>query len=96
MKTLSVKDWRSKAEKLFGKDMKQWRFKCVSCGNIQTIQDFIDADIDAPVCKAHFSCIGRWKKGVGCDWTLGGLLQIHEQEVVDEDGDIIKTFEFDE
>ncbi|HVX56942.1 MAG TPA: VVA0879 family protein [Candidatus Saccharimonadales bacterium] len=56
-----------------------------------------------------FSCIGRftrqgdegiaahgrgekWNKG--CNWTLGGLLQIHELEVVLEDGHRRMAFEF--
>jgi len=56
---------------------------------------------------AGFSCVGRWlesgpadfkrhkpKKGDhGCDWTLGGLLHIHNLEVVTPDGEIHPRFE---
>jgi hypothetical protein len=27
------------------------------------------------------------RKVRGCDWTLGGLLKLHEMEVIDEDGE---------
>jgi hypothetical protein len=39
------------------------------------------------------SCEGRYTKGVGCDWTLGGLFRIHTLEVVRE-GDVVPCFEF--
>jgi hypothetical protein len=58
-----------------------------------------------------FSCIGRFTgkgdEGIGaknhgetwtngCNWTLGGLLQIHTSEVVFEDGGARPVFEFAE
>ncbi len=33
-------EWKARAEKLFGKDEFKWQFKCPSCGNIQTPDDF--------------------------------------------------------
>lgn len=57
------------------------------------------ADLDAVECYLAFSCVGRFTgagpalngkrarhPGGGCDWTLGGLFQLHELEVVTEDG----------
>lgn len=58
------------------------------------MQEFIDAGIENPEQKFYYSCIGRWVKGRGCNWTLGGLFQIHETEVVNEDGKPIPVFEF--
>lgn len=62
--------------------------KCVQCGTIQTRQDFVDAEIHPTIEESHrhwgFSCIGRWVKGVGCDWTLGGLFTIHTLEIIPE------------
>ena len=53
-----------------------------------------------------FSCVGRWTEapaadfankppkygGSGCDWTLGGLLGIHELEVATPDGEVHPRF----
>lgn len=75
-------------------------FKCPICGTMQSIADFVRVGAVPEAKKADgyigFSCIGRFtnagpfrkgkKPGLGCDWTLGGLFQCHELEVVTEDG----------
>lgn len=48
-----------------------------------------------------FSCVGRWNNAgpfvqngpakVGCNWTLGGLFQLHQMEV-ELDGKVHRTF----
>lgn len=96
MEVLTLKEWKEKAESLFGNDVKKWKFKCPKCGQVQSLQDFIDAKIEKPETKFYFSCIGRWVTGIGCDWTLGGLLRIHKIEVTNEDGENIPVFEFQE
>ncbi len=58
--------------------------------------DFIENNVSEPDGKFYFSCIGRWVKDRGCDWTLGGLLQIHNTEVVTDDGDTVPVFDFAE
>lgn len=95
MKRISVEEWSKEAEALFGKDKKKWRFKCVNCGEVQTLQEFLDHKIDNPDCRVHFSCIGRWVKGRGCSWTLGGFLQRHKVEVIDNSGGVHPIFELD-
>jgi len=40
------------------------------------------------------SYINRWQAGKGCNWTLGGLFQIHTLETVDADGNATPVFEF--
>lgn len=54
-----------------------------------------------------FSCIGRWLDAGpadfqktkpqngrrGCNWTLGGLLQLHKLEIVTDDGEHHPRFE---
>jgi len=40
-----------------------------------------------------FSCVGRFDPDKGCDWTMGGLFQLHELEVVTEDGKHNPRFE---
>jgi hypothetical protein len=91
---ISYEDWLNSAREKFGKDPKRWKFQCVSCGGVQSIQDFNDHGIEDPASLVYFSCIGRWVKGRGCDWTLGGLLHIHEREVVLSDGTKISVFLF--
>lgn len=93
METMTLEQWREKAVSLFGKDPLDWKFKCVRCGHVQKGRDFKRL-VENPMDFAFFSCIGRWKEDVGCDWTLGGLLQIHEVEVVTEKGEKVPSFEF--
>ena len=94
MTVLTLDEWKQKAISLFGEDHAKWRFACAHCGESQTLQEFIDAGIENPGNKFYFSCIGRWIKGRGCDWTLGGLFQIHKTEVKSEEGKNIPVFEF--
>jgi hypothetical protein len=96
VKQISLAEWRAEGEELFGKDMNKWKFKCVQCGHVQTLQDFIDHGIDEKeaVTLFFYSCLGRWKKDVGCDWTLGGLFQIHKLVVISEYGKPVPVFEF--
>lgn len=93
-KTLTIEEWKAKAISLFGQDPNNWKFKCRHCGGIQTKADFVAAEVPEPGNKFFFSCIGRWVPGRGCNWTLGGLLQIHETEVINEDGKAVPVFEF--
>lgn len=72
--------------------------RCVQCGTVQSRQDFVDAGIHPTIKDAQkhwgYSCIGRWVAGKGCDWTLGGLFQIHTLEIDFEDGsDPLPMFE---
>lgn len=74
--------------------------RCPLCGTIQSAADLIAAGagktFDEVETYLGFSCVGRWthrkpppkKKGtqIGCDWTLGGLLRIHELAVITPDG----------
>jgi len=90
---MKKEDWLKLGESLYGADKKKWKFKCIRCGNIQSAQDFIDRKIN-PDGYVHFSCLGRFDKLLCCDWTLGGLLQIHKREVICEDGSIGPVFLF--
>lgn len=93
-KVLSLEEWKEKGKKIFGTDdYKEWKFVCPACKNIQSFKDF-EGLVDDPLDVFYFSCIGRYKKGVGCDWTLGGLLQIHETEVTDREGENHPVMEF--
>lgn len=65
-------------------------FRCVRCGHIQSAASLVRylPPEDAGN-AAYYSCEGRYSKDVGCDWTLGGLLQIHKLEVLTEDSIIV-------
>lgn len=65
-------------------------FKCPHCGTVQNATDLIEAGAGSTFDEVEkylgFSCVGRFVDGKGCDWTLGGLFQIHELEVLTPDG----------
>ena len=95
LKTITLEEWRSHGEKLFGKDMKQWIFKCPSCGNTQNYEDFKKTGMDDDRIRTviHFSCIGRWNETQGCDYTSGGLFCINNV-IVESQGEKVPVFEF--
>ena len=93
MVKFTLEEWKAEGTRLFGKDHRDWKFKCPQCGNIQSYRDF-EGLVEHPEDVFYYSCIGRWKKGVGCDWTLGGLFKIHKVEVTAEDGTVVPSFEF--
>ncbi len=85
------------AESRFGPNSKNWKFICPKCKTIQSRQDFIDNGIEETIAQNQigFSCIGRHIKEKGCNWTLGGLFQIHTLEI-DDNGELHPFFELAE
>lgn len=81
--------------------------KCPICGTVQSAKDLIRAGagqtFDDVEKYLGFSCVGRFTgagahqpgepPGRGCNWTLGGLFQLHKLEVVTEDGKHHPRFE---
>ena len=75
---------------------------CPMCGMVQNADDLVKAgagkSFDEVERYLGFSCVGRWThnkpppakkdKGTqdGCNWTLGGLFNFHELEVIDTEG----------
>ena len=84
VKTYTIDEWMAEGKKRFGKDVKQWKFVCPQCKTVQTPQDLLDAGVPKDQLDGFigFSCIGRFTKDKGCDWTLGGLFHIHESSIV--------------
>lgn len=104
-KTISLDEFQS-AIQAQGVPIEHVAMKCPMCGTIQSATDLIragaGADMDAVEKYLGFACIGRFtnagpfKSGssqVGCDWTLGGLFQLHRLEVVTPDGKRHPRFE---
>ena len=80
-------------------------FKCPMCGTVQSATDLIKAGAGKTFADVAgylgFSCVGRFTNagaprkspdGKPCNWTLGGLFQMHKLEVIDEDGKHIPHF----
>lgn len=61
---IGLRDWFAIAEKLFGKDRRLWRFKCVACGHVQTAEDLIALGVPADEAEGacYFNCAGRYAK----------------------------------
>lgn len=97
MKVVTLAEWKKEATDLFGEDIRAWPFVCPSCHKTQTLADFLAIGLtpDEANTVFFFSCLGRWVKERGCDWTLGGLFQIHSTEVIADDGSKVPVMEFD-
>lgn len=70
---------------------------CPACKTVQSKADFVAAGMTEEKAEGYigFSCLGRFTGAPGpraepdgkpCNWTLGGLLQIHDLVVIDNDG----------
>lgn len=105
MEKISEKDWRSRAEALFGKDPMDWAFECPSCGYVQSVRDFLPyRDNGATPNDAYQVCIGRFMgdkneafqgKGSGpCNYAGFGLFKLQPLAVVREDGSETPVFGF--
>lgn len=107
MKRLTVQQFHAEIRAQGATDRRDIAFKCPICQTIQSSRDLIAAgageDMDAVEKFLGFSCVGRFtnagehKRGApagnGCNWTLGGLFQLHKLEVVTDDGKVHPRFE---
>ena len=99
MKIYSLAEWRAEGVRRFGDKWGDWQFICPRCKTRQSGHDMIEATGEGPDYVERyfgFSCIGRFTTKKGCDWTLGGLFQIHRAAIIDEKGKTIPVFEFAE
>ena len=96
---MTYREWVRQTKLLFGEDSSKWRFKCPSCGHVQSIESIREHDpslkIDDVAQWIQYHCEGRTNKGQGCDWSLGGLFHIHTLEII-TDGESHPSFEFAE
>lgn len=106
MRTLTIPEFHAELKAQGVGRREDIAFVCPVCGTVQSGADWMAAtgkpfDEIEPV--IGFSCIGRetgagphkagTAPGKGCDWTLGGLLRIHQLEIVGEDGQRHAMFE---
>lgn len=98
MKKLTIAEFQSELRAQGVARRKDLAVVCPICKTVQSTQSLINAgarDEDHAKRLIGFSCVGRLTgagpvkrgdlPGKGCDWTLGGLFQLHELEVVDLD-----------
>ena len=72
--TYTRDEWIREGCRLFGRDLRAWRFRCPRCKNVATGREF--AEVGARPDDMAKCCIGRFVKGRGCDWAAYGLLDI--------------------
>ena len=94
-KIITKTEWQKAAEKLYGSDAKQWRFKCPICGHTASVQEIMSAGAKDPNC-AYMECIGRYQKDICCNFAAYGFLGIpHGGYVIeDKNGIGMEIFEF--
>ena len=89
MQTMTIEEFHA-ALKEQDVSIEEVTFRCPKCKTLQSANDLIKAgagkNLDDVEKFVAFSCVGRWDKTKGCDWTLGGLFKIHELEVITADG----------
>lgn len=97
MQTITLNEFQQAINSQGRDRIEEVTFKCPKCKTLQSAQDLINlgagGNMDEVEKYLGFSCIGRWNQEKGCNWTLGGLFQIHECEVVTPDGKHHPRFE---
>jgi len=100
---IGFEEWQGIAIRKFGEHPRNWKFKCPSCGHVQSMQDFKDLGVDVNL--AYYNCIGRHDGKHGrvamgtkpgpCNYTSGGLFNISPTAVKHpETGDTLRVFAF--
>lgn len=84
-------DFLAEGLKRFGADRELWKFQCPACGHIQSIAGHMDRHPESKRSEVaawiFFNCEGRYDRSVGCNWSLGGLLHLHERLIVETETD---------
>ena len=108
MKTLTIPEFHAAIKAQGAPSREDVAFRCVMCGTVQSMRSLADAGAGVdPEKYVGFSCEGRFRGAGpaksdrkpaspdvrGCDWTLGGLFNVHTTEVVDDDGKRHPRFE---
>lgn len=103
---MPVREWFEEGERLFGKGIMGFRFKCPMCGKVYSVEEFKRAG--APdVNGAYQECIGRYLGAGapgspdgnpnGCNWAAYGLFGIPNGKgrlVLVPDGKVVEVFDY--
>lgn len=97
-------EWTAEAKRLYGDDPKSWRFRCVGCGNVASVADWIAAGDTTGGRRAPYDCIGRAGTDADrrarsdrgeCVWTASGLIVLDTcVEIEMADGSLVVAFPF--
>lgn len=106
MKTVTLEEFHAALMAQGAPDSSKLVFICPMCGTLQCGDDLIRAGAGKTLDEVEkylgFSCVGRFLEagpprsqpdGKPCNWTLGGLFQLHKLEVVTPDGEKHPRFE---
>lgn len=106
MKTMTLAEFQAALQAQGVKSRSDFAVVCPMCKTVQSARDLIAAgagsDFEAVEPYLGFSCFGRFTgagsrragiDGKPCNWTLGGLFQLHTLEVVTPDGKHHPRFE---
>jgi hypothetical protein len=106
MKTITIDEFHEELHKQGAQSREDIAFICPMCGTVQSARSLINAgagkSFDEVEKYLGYSCVGRFtgagsprKKpdGKPCNWTLGGLFQLHKMEIVTPDGKHHPSFE---
>jgi hypothetical protein len=100
MKTMTLKEFVDAIERQKKERIEDITFRCPKCKTLQSAQDLIDAgagkSLDEVKKYLAFSCVGRWSKDKGCNYTLDKFFKIHKFEVITPDGKHHPRFEPDD
>lgn len=95
--TYSVAEYRAAADALAPKTG-DVPFVCVRCHTVQSGRSFARAGLKAETIESviGYSCIGRFTRDAGCDWTCGDFLRDLGRgvDVVTPDGKTHTRFPF--
>lgn len=80
---MTLSEWEAEGKRRFGDEQLDWKFKCPACGHIQSMREFKDARLEPQL--AYLNCASRHGLGgkADCKWTIGGLLSLGGQYVID-------------
>ena len=97
MRKISVEEFQAELKAQDVSSPNHFAVKCPACGTVQSraLLKNQGCPADAIEGQIGFSCVGRWndagppprksddtpRERPGCNWTLGGLLSLHELEV---------------
>ena len=107
-KAIPVSEWLAEGTRLFGNEVRKWRFKCPMCGKVYSVQEFIDAGGKGGPNGAYQECIGRYKGAGspgakdgnpdGCNWVAYGLFGTAGKGrlVQSDDGAVFEVFHYAE
>ena len=86
---IEYSNWEKIGTDFYGEDRKEWKFKCASCGHIQSINSILSHNPKLESKEVgrtiYCECEGRINEGYGCDWSLYGLFQCHKLVVYDNE-----------